>query len=322
MRFIQNTVMSDKVEQDDNVKIYKTLGNVQIAVKIYNRIRLAFLSLLSMDFAFFAFYLIFFITMQDNNWYDWMMFVEVFNMLAMIVLLSSSTDRIYQSLYYVMAASIICFAVNIIGVFAVRIPDINNATGNNTRRKDVKDVLLYMQISYTIYDFGVFVLAFYYRFLSPLNDDVLARFARISEAMLKYMRNAILYDMKETYNKEIALRIYNETDEKFKEQQFLNKIKTAVNPPPVTKPQPLVPPQPQPQPQIEPLPLTTTQTTTQNINLSNKYTPPPQQSNNSLYYTTKTASTSKTDMYTTNLERDEFSNTGLAFKKKKDDKKQ
>lgn len=320
MRFIQNTTMSDKVEDDANVKIYKTLGNVQIAVKIYNRIRLAFLSLLSMDFAFFAFYLIFFITMQDNNWYDWMMFVEVFNMLAMIVLLSSSTDRIYQSLYYVMAASIICFAVNIIGVFAVRIPDINNATGNNTRRKDVKDVLLYMQISYTIYDFGVFFLAFYYRFMSPLNDDVLARFARISEAMLKYMRNAILYDMKETYNKEIALRIYNETDEKFKEQQFLNKIKTAVNPTPVAKSQPLVPPQPQSQPQIEPLPLTTTQISTQNINLSNKYTPPQQQSNNSLYYIPKTASTSKTDMYTTNLGRDEFSSTGLAFKK--NDKKQ
>ena len=320
MRFIQNTVMSDKVEQDDNVKIYKTLGNVQIAVKIYNRIRLAFLSLLSMDFAFFAFYLIFFITMQDNNWYDWMMFVEVFNMLAMIVLLSSSTDRIYQSLYYVMAASIICFAVNIIGVFAVRIPDINNATGNNTRRKDVKDVLLYMQISYTIYDFGVFVLAFYYRFLSPLNDDVLARFARISEAMLKYMRNAILYDMKETYNKEIALRIYNETDEKFKEQQFLNKIKTAVNPASVTKPQPLVPPPSQPPPQIELLPLNTEKSQPANINLTNKYTPPPQQSNNSLYYTTKTASTSKTDMYTTNLDRDEFSSTGLAFKKKTDKK--
>ena len=216
------------LKDDTNVVVYKTLENVETAVKIYNRIRLSFISLVSMDFAFFAFYLIFFITIQDRNWFDWLLFIEVTNILAMIFLLVSSSDKIYQSLYFVLAAAAICFTVNIIGIFMVRIVDVNNVTGNNTRRKNTKEVLLYMQISFTIYDFAVFILAFYYRFFSKLGEDVLARFARISQSISKYMQDAILLDIKETYQKEIALNLYEETSKTLQQQEFINTIKTAV----------------------------------------------------------------------------------------------
>lgn len=184
-------------ENGIKIGLEDTVKATQRAAVLYKRIRLAYSIMVALDFAFFTSYLIFFLIMEDKQWFDWLTFAEVLNILAVIILLVSDTKRIYQSFYYILAISFICFVINMIGIFMVRIPDMNAANMNNVRRRHVKEILLAYQSIFAAVDIVLLFLSMYYRFLTDLDAMVLVAFEKISVSSLKYMVNAILLDLDE-----------------------------------------------------------------------------------------------------------------------------
>ena len=247
----------------------ETVTASQTAVKYYGQIRTGFTSLVSIDFSFFAFYLVFFLLMDDKNWYDWMIFVELLNIFAIILVVVGDTKRVYQSFYYVLATSFICLAVNAIGIGVVRVPDMQQADQNNVRRRHQKEVLLAYQCFFAAFDLVLLIMAMYYRFGSNLDGAVLLAYEKIGNSMEKFLVNAILLNFDEEGRRAIETQILEEKvknkDKNTREeltQQFKNYTTEQINSvkkfftdkpqPPVVNlinnPQP--PPAQQPPPQI------------------------------------------------------------------------
>jgi hypothetical protein len=210
----------------------ETVTASQTAVRYYGQIRTGFTSLVSIDFAFFAFYLVFFLLMDDKNWYDWMIFVELLNIFAIILVVVGDTKRVYQSFYYVLATSFICLAVNAIGIGVVRVPDMQQADQNNVRRRHQKEVLLAYQCFFAAFDLVLLIMAMYYRFGSNLSDAVLLAYEKIGYSMEKFLVDAILLNFNEEGRRAIETQILEEkvkNKDKNTREELTQQLKNYTN---------------------------------------------------------------------------------------------
>jgi hypothetical protein len=227
---------------------------IKRAQSLRGSIQLAFGMLLILDVAVLGLWLLFFLVMEDNSWYDWLEMMHVFMWLGYIITVVQS-DNAYRNLKYVMIVGILVFTVDLILAAFVRPNALDDVNPLNTCKRNSKWVLLSVQIVFTVLDFVAIAVAVYYRYLSGLQiPEILARYQMIDAASRDYLTLAIKYFV----TKDFAERIQSEVDALVREEaaaqsfsELVTKVASARQT--VYKPQPPVP-EPAPIPAPSPAP--------------------------------------------------------------------
>jgi hypothetical protein len=174
------------------------------ALAIRSQIEAAMGVLLMADFVLFVVWLLVFLETEDNAWYNWIEFMQVF-MWVGFLMLAAQSDNVDRNLKYMLVVSAMVFAVDLIIVAFVRPVGYDNVNPLNECKRHTKMILIVLQAFFTSIDFITLCLVIYYAYGSDLQKPaVMHRYQTINSSRLQYAIFAIKFALVEEWREQMA----------------------------------------------------------------------------------------------------------------------
>lgn len=230
-----NDLISKIVSGNPNEQRIRTVANDSLtAYSLYRRIRTIGLILLSILSVLVTWYLLFFIVMEDKQWYDWMRLWQVLVVLG-LMLLVFKPSYVIRMFELVLVLAFVALVFDVIAVSYINPLDIDTAHDNN-RRKNVKELLLIFSAFFVSLDFIIFVVALYYRFFSALgNEYILDLYTRAGTTVPRWFQLAIMADITHTVDSAVKSRARQQiksTEQYNRDTEFVSRLVQPQQPPP------------------------------------------------------------------------------------------
>ena len=205
--------------------------------------------LFGVDLTLFACFLIFFLVTEDNAWYNWLEFIQLFMWLGYIMLAAQSSN-VVRNLKYLLVVSVLVFVVDLILAAFVRPIGFDNVNPLNECKRNDKVILIVLQAIFAGLDFIALCLAIYFQYASDLgNPSVLLRYETIDVSRGQYMALSIKYflsnEKAQAFASEAAQIVRSAQDEELRLKILATaaaKGKIAQPPPPPPPPSTASPP--------------------------------------------------------------------------------
>ena len=191
-----------------------------------------------------------FLVVEDNAWYNWLEFIQVFMILGYL-LLAMQTDNVERNLKYMLVVSALVFLVDLIVVAFVRPVGYDNVNPLNECKRRDKLMLIILQATFTALDFIALIAVIYFAYGSDLQKpEVLFRYQSIGAARVKYLtkaiEEAIIAEMEEV-KASLALNVQKrKADEELRLRMYQGMAAAPSSTPPTTALPTAPPPAPLP----------------------------------------------------------------------------
>lgn len=197
---------------DEDQKVLSEAANASLTASVIHvRLRTILTALLTLLIAFFCFYVIFFIVMEDKQWYDWVRMWEILVIMALALCISSNKN-IARNLKILIMLSFIAVLFDIVATTFVTNDDVDAAVKKDHKR-NVKEILYILSFFFLALDATSFVVAVYYRQASSLQLPIVKLYFESVESGVKlHFAAALLYVIKK-YNKTLQSTEDEERDQ-------------------------------------------------------------------------------------------------------------
>lgn len=235
-------VVSNIIKNHPNQQRIRTVADSTLtAYALYRRIRtigVVFLAIVSM---LTTWYLLFFIVMEDRQWYDWMRLWQLAVILGLLLLVCKPT-YVMRMFDLVLVLTFIALVFDIIAVSYINPLDINAAEGTTKARQNVKELLLIFSIFFVSLDVILFIIALYYRFFSALSDDyILDLYSRVATSAPRWFQLAIMADITNTTDNGIKTRARQQVASKQQYDSDTRYLENLITPAAQSTPTPISP---------------------------------------------------------------------------------
>lgn len=210
----------------DSEYIFNIRNNTLIAYKLSISIRTVAVVFATLITSLLAMYIIFFVGMQDRQWYDWLRLSQIFVVIALLILLAKP-GRVLEMFNIVLVLTFLMLVLDIIALAYINPLDINNMKSET--RKNVKEILLIFSVVFVIVDASLFLVSIHFGFVSPLSTtDVKDLYVRTKQRAPAFIGSAVLASVEDDQRQYAQQRVLESTTQQMAREQDAAFLKSLV----------------------------------------------------------------------------------------------